>query len=282
MPSLCSLRHRAHKLSSSLFLTHCLWGSEGTEGIPKSLEIPARSLSAPLVPGYHWLLGTWGLVLAVPIKGIELSLAQGKVRRGWRKLQTWEHEHPSSFFHSWSLLAIFSPQDCSSVCPLPPCSLDVLDSFLQLCFICGTVSSSSLEGAGERSWGQPQGWEKKAGLECHWRASRFSKPWDLIPEPQVLPAVPCLLLILVCKNLTLTQPSIPVPAITMTRVIRDSYHSAQNRFEAEPLSCTPPPPPPHICRSSTGTQQLGLLESKDDSSGFRCLQRYIPQPSSPS
>lgn len=137
-----------------------------------------------------------------------------------------------------------------------------------------------MEGAGERSSEQPQGWEKKAGLECHWRASRFSKPWDLIPEPQLLPAVPCVSSSpLVCKILTLTQPSISVPAITMTRVIRDSYRSAQNRFEAEPLSCTPPP---HICRSSswscTGTQQLGLLESKDDSSGFRSLQRYIPQP----
>lgn len=148
-------------------------------------------------------------------------------------------------------------------------------------FICVTGSSSSLEEAGERSWGQPQGWEKKAGLQCHWKPSRFSKPGDLIPELQLLPAAPCLLLTSGLQKPDCTQPSISVPAITVTRVIRDSYHSAQNRFEAEPLSCTPPP---HICWSSswccTGTQQLGLLESKDDSSGFRSLQRYIPQPSS--
>lgn len=131
---------------------------------------------------------------AAPLKKTELSLAQGKVGRGCRKLQTWEHELPSSFFHSWSLLAIFSPQDCSPVCPLPPCTVWMCWTHSFTAFHLCHQELSYLEGAGERSWGQPQGWEKKAGLECHWRASRFSKPRDLIPEPQLLPAVSCLLL----------------------------------------------------------------------------------------
>lgn len=97
MLSLCSLiPPGVPKLSSSLFLTHCFWTVMGTEGISKGLEPPASSLSAPLAPGYL------SCSCAAPPKGTELSLAQGKVERGWRMLQAWEHELPSSSFPSWS------------------------------------------------------------------------------------------------------------------------------------------------------------------------------------
>lgn len=117
--SLCSLiPSRAYKLSSSLSLNHCFWTAMGTEGIPKGLEIPARFISSigswvPMAPGN---LGS----CAASLKKMELSPAQQKVEKGSRKLQMWEYL-PSSSFHSCSLLAIFSPQDSSSVCPLPPC-----------------------------------------------------------------------------------------------------------------------------------------------------------------
>lgn len=70
---------RARKLTGSLFLTRwksCFWTVMGTEGIPKGLETPARSLSAP------WLLGAClAPVLHLP-EGLGLSLAQGEVGRG--------------------------------------------------------------------------------------------------------------------------------------------------------------------------------------------------------
>lgn len=122
-----------------------------------------------------------------------------------------------------------------------------------------------------RSWRKKLGAAPRLGKESWFRVSLESKQVLKAPEPHSRATiVPC------C---TLSPPhpwsaktSISVPAITMTRVIRDSYCSAQNRFEAEPLPCTPPP---HICRSSsrhcTGTQQLGLQDSKDDRSGFRSL-----------
>lgn len=54
---------------------------------------------------------------------------------------------------------------------------------------------------------------------------------------------PCLLLLIPgCAKIRPRSAHISVPAITMTTAIRDSYHSARHRFEAEPLSRSPPPP----------------------------------------
>lgn len=90
----------------------------GTEGISKGLEPPASSLSAPLAPGYL------SCSCAAPPKGTELSLAQGKVpgkEPGSRKEAGGRCRHGSMNFpvlpFPLGLLAIFSPQDCSSVCP---------------------------------------------------------------------------------------------------------------------------------------------------------------------
>lgn len=44
----------------------------------------------------------------------------------------------------------------------------------------------------------------------------------------------------------------------MTTAIRDSYHSAQHRFEAEPLPCTPPAASSGAARSARGLWTAGL------------------------
>lgn len=67
-----------------------------------------------------------------------------------------------------------------------------------LCFICVTGSSSSLEGAGERSWGQVQGWGKKSWFRVSLESKQELK--DLGPHSRATIApcyclpVPCLLL----------------------------------------------------------------------------------------
>lgn len=186
----------------------------------------------------------------------------------------------SQFFLSFLVpLGNVQPSGLLFCVPLTPmCGLDLLDPFLHC------ISPMSPGAPLVRSWGRRRGSPKAGKGRESWfwlsleRASRCSKCWDVIPEPPLPPCcASCPPHLWSCTNLSLTQPSISVPAITMTRVIRDSYHSAQNRFEAEPLPCTPPP---RSCWSSSrrcrGTQQQGLLESKDDSLGFRSLQRYVP------
>lgn len=78
---------------------------------------------------------------------------------------------------------------------------------------------------------------------------------------------PCLLPTPGCAEILPRSAHISVPAITMTTAIRDSYHSARHRFEAEPLSRSPPPP-----RGCGHARQL--LESQAKGGRFRSVRGW--------
>lgn len=164
-----------------------------SNGNRENSQRPASSIGS-WVP---WATGSLGSC-AAPLKKIELSPAQGKEGRGCRICRCGSMNFPVFLSLLVSAGNIQSPELLFCLPITSMHSLNVLDPFLHC--VSSVTGSSLWKKLEKKAGGSPKAGKKKkkikkqAGLECHWRASRFSKPWDLIPEPQLLPAVPSLLL----------------------------------------------------------------------------------------